>query len=453
MARRLHADISTTMIDNSPNIPAQQGVRAPRGVEISCKGWQQEAALRMLMNSFDHDVAEARESVMPSAALAKVAADWDEFGSIADALRQLPNDATLLVQRGKSASAFPANAESARVLVVDSDAAASWLNIGPQLFVPECYEILAAANRQYFNGDLAGKLILPLGMSFAGAALSLAVMMHGAAFLGIDANSERIKRYVKTGYCDVMVNNLDEGLRILKNAVRKREPASVGLAREPAEMIQELARRGVVPDLLADDAKPGESQIAGADGVRELQKLGSILLRPAIQDAAMQETSDGATICFVALSGEPSDIRRIDRLFLELFPEDEPFGRRLRTLQRRVRYQGLPARAVWLCSQESVRLGTAVNQLVAQGELTAPIVIARLAPSFGTIHTGKQVSAKAPPESELDELLQTAGGATWASIAYDAEDHAHVTAAAVVADGTGEASARIERVLSQNIPQ
>lgn len=404
----------------------------------------------MLMNSVDRDVAEAPKSVMPSAALAKVAADWDEFGSIADALRQLPNDATLLVQRGQSASVVATNADSPRVLIVDSDPAASWLNIGPQLFVPECYEILAAAKRRYFNGDLASKLILPLGMSFAGAALSLAAIMHGAAFLGIDANSERIKRYVKTGYCDVMVNNLDEGLRILKNAVRKREPTSVALTGEPAEIIQELASRGVVPDLLADHAKHGKSQIAGADGVRELQKLGSILLRPIMQDPPMQEASNGATICFVALSGEPSDIRHIDRLLLELFPEDEPFGRRLRTLQRRVRYQGFPARAVWLSSQERTRLGLAVNQLVAQRELKAPIVIGRLAPSFSTIHTSKKVSVKAPPESGLDELLQMAGAATWASIAHDAEDHAHVTAAAVVADGTGEASKRIEKVMARN---
>lgn len=435
------------MTEGAANIPMRQLFRAPRGAEISCRGWQQEATLRMSMNSVDPGVAETPESLMPCVALGRVAADWGAFRAICDALHDLASNATLLVHHGQSAGVSATSADSPRVLIVDSDPAASWLNIGPQVFLPESYEILAAAKRRHFNDDLAGKLIATDGMSFAGAALSLASIMHGAAFLGIDPDSEQVKRYVKAGYCDVMVNNLDEALRILKNAIRKREPASVGLSGNPAEIKQEMVSRGIVPDLLADVGNPGE-QAANA-----LHKLGSILLRSAVQGAAIQETSDGATTCFVALSGEPTDNQRIDRLLLELFAEDESLARRLRTLQRRVRHQGLPARALWLSGQERGRLGVAVNQLLARRELKAPIVIGLAAQSFRAIRKSVEMNAQAPRGAQLDALLRLTAGATWASIGHDAEGKARVASAAVVADGTSEAGARIERVLTQKVSQ
>lgn len=442
MARQLDARFSKTMTDGVGNIPTWQPVRAARGFEISSKGWQQEAALRMLMNSVDRDVAEAPASLTPCVAWGKVAADWNAFRAIADALRYLASDATLLLEDGKAAGTFSTSTDSARVLIVDSDPAASWLTIGPQLFLPESYEILDARKRRHCDGDLRGRLIVAQSVSFEGAALSFAALMHGAAFLGIDADPDRIKRYVKTGYCDVMVNNLDEALRILKNAVRKREPASVGLTGNPDENTQVLVSRGVVPDWLMGRATfEDEPSIAPEEGeVRAAQELGSILL----------PHDDGATISCVALSGEPSDIQRVDRLLLELFPEDEPFVRQIRILQRRLRYQGLPARALWLSGQACTRLGTAVNQLVGQGELKAPMVIGRLARSFNTVRTSKEVSVKMPAES-LDELLPLTRGASWASIAHNAEHQARVVAIAVVADGSNEASARIERALTQNI--
>jgi urocanate hydratase len=427
-------------------------VRAPRGAEISCRGWPQEAALRMLMNSVDPDVAEAPESLTPCAALGKVAADWNAFRAIADVLGDLADDAALLVHQGIVASVLQTSADSSRVLIINSDPAASWLNIGPQLLFPESHEILSAAKREHFNGDLAGKLIAAESMSFAGAALSLAAIMQGAAFLGIDAVSERIKRYVKAGYCDVMVNNLDEALRILKNAVRKREPASVGLTGDPAEVTQEMASRGVVPDLLANAANAGDERTSALqDSANALQKLGSISLGATSRSTTTEHSNDGATVCFVALSGEPSDIQCIDRLLLELFPEDEPFARRLRVLRRRVRHQGLPARALWLSGQQSSRLGMAVNQLVAQRELKAPIVIGRLARSFSALLKRAETNAQTPTASELGTLLQLAAGATWASIAHDPKGHASLVAAGVVAVGTVEAGARIERVLVQNV--
>lgn len=425
-------------------------IRTPRGAEISCKGWHQEAALRMLTNSVDRDVAEAPDSLIPCAALGKVAADWDAFRDIVDTLQDLASDATLLVQRGRSAGVFSTSADSARALIVDSDPAASWLNIGPQLFLPESYDVLHLVKQRYFDDDLRGKLIVAEDVSFVGAALSLATMMQGGAFLGIDEDADRIKRYVKAGYCDVMVNNLDEALRILKNAVRKREPASVGLSGNPIEMTQEMASRGIVPDLLADiENALDESSRALRDGRRELQEWGSVLLGEVDQSPA---TDNGATVCFVALSGEMADIHRIDRLLLEIVAEDETLARQLRTLQRRGRYQGLPARAFWLNREQRSRLGVAVNR-IAQNGLKAPIVIGRLARSLNTIRKREGMNAQTPTGSEFDALLRLITGATWASITHDADGHACIVAAAVLADGTTEASERIERVLTQNFPR
>jgi urocanate hydratase len=255
---------------------------------------------------------------------------------------------------------------------------------------------------------------------------------------------------VKTGYCDVMVNNLDEALRILKNAVRKREPASVGLIGNPFEITQEMTSRGIVPDLLANIAdSASESASAPQGGTHALHKLGSILLGGIDQSPA---ADDGATVCFVALSGETADIQRIDRLLLELFPEDESFARRLRILQRRVRYQGLPSRALWLDGEQRKRLGIAVNCLVGQHELKAPVLIGRLAPSFNTVRPQK-TNAQGREPSEFAELLQLAGGATWASIHHDDAGKPRVVAAAIVAEGTSEAGERIERVLTQKFPR
>lgn len=428
-------------------------IRAPRGSSISCKGWPQEAALRLLMNSVDRDVAEMPELLTPFAALGRVASDWTSFRAIAESLRALENDTTLFVQNGQPTGVVSTSADSPRVLIVDSDPAASWLNVGPQLFLPELYETLDAAKRRHFNGYLAGKLIAAKDTGFASAAVSLAAMMHGGAFLGIDADSERIKSYVKTGYCDVMVNNLDEALRVLKNAVRKREPASVGLTANPPEIIREMAVRGVVPDLLADLANSeDESSSKMLDGVRALEKLGSILLR-ATDESPLYDTKGNATVCLVALSGEPTDIQRIDRLFIELCRQDESLTRGLPTKQRRVRYQGLPARAFRLSGEQRSRLATEVNQLVAQHELKAPILVGCLPSLLKTICQPTETNRKTPPDSEPGALLQLSVGAAWASIAREADGHARVVAMAVVADGTNQASAQMERVLTQNASQ
>src|SRR6202162_2668089 len=256
---------------------AYQPVRGPRGTAITCKGWQQEAAMRMLMNNLDPEVAEKPEDLIVYGGRGKAARNWECYHAIVASLRSLKNDETLLVQSGKPVGIFRTHSYAPRVLIANSNlvghwsdwknfdeldraglmvygqmTAGSWIYIGTQGILQGTYETFAAAARKHFQSDLAGKLVVSGGMGGMGGAQPLAATLNGAAFLGIDVDPERIKRRVKGGYCDVMVNDLDEALRILKNAVRKREAASVGLLGNCADVIPALARRGVVPDLATD---------------------------------------------------------------------------------------------------------------------------------------------------------------------------------------------------------
>src|ERR1700674_1023442 len=251
--------------------------RAPRGTQISCKGWQQEAALRMLLNNLDPEVAEKPEDLIVYGGTGKAARNWECFHAIVRSLKALEADETLLVQSGKPVGIFRTHEHAPRVLIANANlvghwnnwekfgeldragltmygqmTAGSWIYIGTQGILQGTYETFAAAARKHFGGDLAGKLVVSGGMGGMGGAQPLAATLNGGAFLGIDVDPERIKRRVKSGYCDVMVNDLDESLRILKNAVRKREAASVGLVGNCADLIPALAKRGVVPDLLTD---------------------------------------------------------------------------------------------------------------------------------------------------------------------------------------------------------
>src|ERR1700675_1739322 len=251
--------------------------RATRGTQISCKGWQQEAALRMLLNNLDPEVAEKPEDLVVYGGTGKAARNWDCFHAIVKSLRALEGDETLLVQSGKPVGVFRTHEYAPRVLLCNSNlvghwnnwekfneldraglmmygqmTAGSWIYIGTQGILQGTYETFAAAARKHFAGDLAGRLVVTGGMGGMGGAQPLAATMNGAAFLGIDVDPERIKRRVKSGYCDVMVTSLDEALRILKNAVRKGEATSDGLVENCADLIPVLAERGVVPDLLTD---------------------------------------------------------------------------------------------------------------------------------------------------------------------------------------------------------
>src|SRR5579864_6682563 len=261
----------------TPTDTTHSAIRAPRGSQVSCKGWQQEAALRMLMNNLDPDVAERPDDLVVYGGTGKAARNWECFHAIVSSLRSLENDETLLVQSGKPVGIFRTHEYAPRVLIANSNlvghwnnwerfneldraglmmygqmTAGSWIYIGTQGILQGTYETFAAAAQKHFGGTLAGKLLVSGGMGGMGGAQPLAATMNGGAFLGIDVDPERIKRRVKGGYCDVMVTSLDEALRILKNAVRKGEATSVGLVGNCADLIPELARRGVVPDLLTD---------------------------------------------------------------------------------------------------------------------------------------------------------------------------------------------------------
>src|SRR5215831_3470806 len=270
--------MSTTVSNGEPSATLARGpFRAARGTQISCKGWQQEAALRMLMNNLDPDVAEKPEDLVVYGGTGKAARNWESFHAIVHALHDLENDETLLVQSGKPVGIFRTHEYAPRVLLCNSNlvghwsnwekfheldrtglmmygqmTAGSWIYIGTQGILQGTYETFAAAASRHFGGDLKGKLVVTGGIGGMGGAQPLAATMNGAAFLGIDVDPERIKKRLKTGYCDVMVNSLDEALRILKNAVRKSQAISVGLVGNCADLIPELARRGVVPDLLTD---------------------------------------------------------------------------------------------------------------------------------------------------------------------------------------------------------
>src|SRR5215470_12696604 len=270
--------MSTTVWNGEATKQLSRGpFRAPRGTELSCKGWQQEAALRMLMNNLDPEVAEKPEDLVVYGGTGKAARNWESFFAIVKSLRGLANDETLLVQSGKPVGIFRTHEYAPRVLLCNSNlvgqwnnwdkfhefdraglmmygqmTAGSWIYIGTQGILQGTYETFAAAAKKHFGGDLQGKLVVTGGIGGMGGAQPLAATMNGAAFLGIDVDPERIKKRLKTGYIDVMVNSLDEALRILKNAVRKGEATSVGLVGNCADVIPELAKRGVVPDLLTD---------------------------------------------------------------------------------------------------------------------------------------------------------------------------------------------------------
>jgi len=528
------------MPDFTTETPTSRGIiRAPRGATLSCKGWQQEAALRMLMNNLDPEVAERPADLVVYGGSGKAARNWACYDAIVAALRALENDETLLVQSGKPVGIFRTHEYAPRVLIANSNlvghwnnwekfgeldragltmygqmTAGSWIYIGTQGILQGTYETFAAAARKHFGGDLAGKLVVSGGMGGMGGAQPLAATLNGGAFLGIDVDPERIKRRVKSGYCDVMVNDLDESLRILKNAVRKREAASVGLVGNCADLIPALAKRGVVPDLLTDqtsahdplggyvpqgldvaaaaelrESNPGEYRRRALDsiaahvrGMLDLQKLGAVTfdygnnIRTFAFDQGVKDAYDfpgfvpayiRPLFCegrgpfrWVALSGEPSDIHRTDQLVLEMFPQNEMLTRWIRLAQKRVRFQGLPARICWLGYGERAKFGLALNDLVARRELKAPIVIGRdhldcgsVASPYRETETMRDGSDAIADWPFLNAMLNIASGASWVSIHNGGGvgiGYSQHAGQVIVADGTPEMAARIERVLTND---
>jgi urocanate hydratase len=517
--------------------PAYSPIQAPRGTQLSCRGWQQEAAMRMLMNNLDEEVGERPRDLVVYGGTGKAARNWDCYHAIVRSLKELANDETLLVQSGKPVGVFKTHEYAPRVLIANSNlvghwsnwekfneleraglmmygqmTAGSWIYIGSQGIVQGTFETFAAAGEKHFGGDLSGKLIVSGGMGGMGGAQPLAATMTGAAFLGIDVDPERIKKRLKTGYCDFMVNTLDEALRILKNAVRKKENVSVGLIGNCADIIPELAERGVVPDILTDQTSahdplngyvPNGMSLAEAlelrkrdpkayeeksldsiarhvEGMLRLQKMGSVTFDYGnnIRTFAFQRGVKNAydfpgfvpayirpLFCegrgpfrWVALSGEPSDIHVTDDLVLELFPENQILRRWIDLARKRIKFQGLPARICWLGYGERAQFGLAINELVKKGKIKAPIVMGRdhldcgsVASPFRETESMKDGSDAVADWPLLNALLNTAAGASWVSIHNGGGvgiGYSLHAGQVTVADGTDAMAKRIERVLT-----
>jgi len=512
-------------------------VRAPRGTELSCKGWLQEAAYRMIMNNLDPEVAEIPDELVVYGGSGRAARNWEAFEAIVSTLRELEDDETMLVQSGKPVAVFRTHRDAPRVLIANSNlvgdwatwdqfrelerkglimygqmTAGSWIYIGTQGILQGTYETLAELARQHFGGGLAGRLVLTGGMGGMGGAQPLAVTMNGGVCLCVEVDRERIQKRLDTGYCDGMVDSLDAAIEMAGKAVEEKRALSIGLVGNCADVLPEMVRRGVTPDVVTDqtsahDALNGyvpsgmtleealklrESDPASymekamasmADHCRailDMKARGAVAfdygnnLRGQAKDAGVENAFDypgfvpayiRPLFCqgkgpfrWVALSGDPKDIRRTDELILELFPEDEALVRWIKLAQERVAFQGLPSRICWLGYGERARFGLAINDLVAKGEISAPIVIGRDHLDSGSVASPYRETEGMKDGSDaiadwpvLNALVNAVGGATWISfhhgggVGIGKSLHAGMV---IVADGTDEAAARLERVLT-----
>jgi urocanate hydratase len=514
-------------------------VRAPRGTERRCRGWTQEAALRMLMNNLDPEVAERPEDLVVYGGTGKAARNWECYHAIVRTLERLENDETLLVQSGKPVAVFRTHEWAPRVLIANSNlvgdwatwekfreleraglimygqmTAGSWIYIGTQGILQGTYETFGAVARQHFGGSLKGKWVLTGGMGGMGGAQPLAATMAGASMLCVEVDPRRIERRIEQRYCDRMTHDLDEALAWVRGAAANGDALSVGLVGNCAEVLPELVRRGVTPDVLTDQtsahdelngyvpallsleaaaelrardprtyvARAMESMAEHCRAMVELMRRGAITfdygnnLRGQARDAGYADAFafPGFVPAYVrplfcegkgpfrwaALSGDPADIYRTDELVLELFPDDAHLARWIRMARERIAFQGLPARICWLGQGERAKFGVALNELVARGEVQAPIVIGR-----DHLDTGSVASPYRETEAMLDgsdaiadwpvlnALLNTASGASWVSfhhgggVGIGRSLHAGQV---LVADGSEMMRQRIERVLTND---
>jgi urocanate hydratase len=514
-------------------------IRAPRGNEKSCKGWHQEAALRMLMNNLDPDVAENPDKLIVYGGTGRAARSWEAFDAIVGALRKIDNDQTLLVQSGKPVGIFQTHDEAPRVLIANSNlvgqwnnysefnrlerlgltmygqmTAGSWIYIGSQGIVQGTFETFAAAAKKHFGGSLEGKLVVSGGLGGMGGAQPLAATMNGALFLGVDVDLARIEKRVASGYCDQIAHSLDEALKLIETARKDRHAISVGLVGNCADVLPEMVRRGIVPDLLTDQtsahdalngyvphgmsledalalrAKNPDSYIdksmcsmaVHVEAMLALQKKGAITfdygnnIRAQAKKAGVENAFNipgfvpeyiRPLFCegkgpfrWVALSGDTEDIARTDKLALEIFPKNQALARWMKLARERIQFQGLPARICWLGYGERAEFGLAMNELVRRGEIKAPIVIGRDHLDAGSVASPNRETEGMIDESDaiadwplLNALINTASGASWVSIHNGGGvgiGYSQHAGMVVVADGTENSKRRLERVLTSD---
>ncbi|NNE70453.1 MAG: urocanate hydratase [Rhodothermales bacterium] len=478
-------------------------ITAPRGTTLSCKGWHQEAALRMLMNNLDPAVAERPEDLIVYGGGGKAARDWDSYHRIVQTLKRLENNETLLVQSGRPAGVFRTHEEAPRVLIANAhlvprwatwdefkrlDAlgltmygqmtAGSWIYIGTQGILQGTYETFAECARKYFGGSLEGRLVVTAGLGGMGGAQPLAATMNGGTFLGIEVDAHRIQRRVETGYCDEMTDNVDQALDRVLEAREKGEALSVGLLANVADVLPEMVKRGIVPDVLTDqtsahdldvgyipsgyttesaaefrkaDPQGYESAVLDSmethiDAMLALQRAGAVTfdygnnLRGQVSDRRARTDAfeipgfvpefirplfcrGSGPFRWAALSGDPADIAVTDQAVLETFPEKEALARWIRKAQEKVHFQGLPARICWLEYGERAEMGLKFNWLVKKGKVQAPIVIGRDHLDSGSVASPNRETEAMKDGSDaiadwplLNALLNTACGASWVSL-------------------------------------
>ncbi len=521
------------------HVSGPRPVRAPRGATISCKGWEQEAALRMLMNNLDGEVAERPDDLVVYGGTGRAARSWEAFDAIVDTLRTLADDETLLVQSGKPVAVFRTHVDAPRVLLANANlvgrwatwpefrrleklgltmygqmTAGSWIYIGSQGIVQGTFETFAAVAARHFDGTLDGRLVVTAGLGGMGGAQPLAAAMLGGAVLGIDVDPTRIQKRIDTRYCDRMTYSLDEALAWLRDAQERRVGLSVGLCANAAEILPELVRRGVVPDVLTDQtsahdmlvgyvpqgmtldaaaqlrtsdpteyiARATASVVEHVRAMRTLQDRGAVTfdygnnIRTVAFDAGLDDAfripgfvpeyirplfcEGKGPFRWVALSGDPADIHRTDELVLSMFPDDAPLKRWITLARERIAFQGLPARICWLGQGDRARLALALNDLVARGEVSAPIVIGRdhldtgsVASPFRETEGMRDGSDAIADWAILNALLNVASGASWVSFHHGGGvgiGNSLHAGQVIVADGSERMRRRLERVLTND---
>ena len=512
-------------------------IKAPHGTQLSCKGWIQEAAMRMLMNNLDPEVAEKPSELIVYGGSGKAARNWECFEAIISSLKELENDETLLVQSGKPVGVFKTYTDAPRVLISNSMlvpgwatwdefrrleglgltmygqmTAGSWIYIGTQGILQGTYETFAECGRKYFDGNLKGRFILTAGLGGMGGAQPLAAAMNGAAFLGIEVDETRAKRRVDTGYLDKISYNIDEAIDLVLKAKNEGRAFSVGLIGNAGEILPEIVKRNIIPDVVTDQTSAhdtlngyipmgmsfGEALflrkenpdeyiklakktiVQHVKAMLEFRKKGSIVfdygnnIRGEAKDNGVSNAFDipGFVPEFIrplfcdgkgpfrwaALSGNPEDIYVTDKAVKETFPENKSLCNWIDLAQKKVHFQGLPARICWLGYGERAKMGKIFNDLVAAGKVSAPIVIGRDHLDCGSVASPNRETENMKDGSDaiadwpiLNALLNAIGGASWVSVHHGGgvgigkSIHAGMV---VVADGTKEAEKRLERVLT-----
>ncbi|TYS73499.1 urocanate hydratase [Sutcliffiella horikoshii] len=514
-------------------------IRAPRGSELNTKGWVQEAALRMLMNNLDPEVAEIPEELVVYGGIGKAARNWESFDAIVESLKNLEDDETLLVQSGKPVAVFRSHADAPRVLLANSNlvpkwanwdhfheldqkglmmygqmTAGSWIYIGTQGILQGTYETFAEAAKQSFNNTLKGTITVTAGLGGMGGAQPLAVTMNGGVCIAIEVDEHRIDRRIETRYCDVKVKTVEEAIQKAEEYKKLGKPLSIGLLGNAAEILPQLVERGFTPDLLTDQTsahdplngyipirmtleeaakrrkeEPAqyvklakESMAEHVKAMLDLQQKGAITfdygnnIRQVALDEGVEKAFDfpGFVPAFirpqfcegkgpfrwVALSGDPEDIYKTDEVILREFSDNKHLCNWIKMAREKVAFQGLPSRICWLGYGERARFGKIINEMVANGELSAPIVIGRDHLDCGSVASPNRETEAMLDGSDavadwpiLNALINGVNGASWVSVHHGGgvgmgySLHAGMV---IVADGTEAAGKRLERVLTSD---